>query len=216
MNKRSNFIIIGILLVVFILLWGNLNNPNTQNQRDNQEVKYHSEVKLSNLPADINQSINKAVKRANNFKKPRSLLNMFSSENIIDSSPLILELHYADDVVEKKITNMPESFVGLTRGQLKLVLDNWKIKEYNSSQALVLQKEIPEVSPKGKGYYHLGIKDDRVAIFYGKKGNSLKQMTEITVNELPPGERRTLQEGIVVQNEEELLAILEGLRSINR
>ena len=64
---------------------------------------------------------------------------------------------------------------------------------------------------------HLGIKDGRVAIFYGKSGNKhLKQLTDIRVNNLPSQEKETLAEGIVVNSEEELLAILEGLASIDK
>ena len=215
MKENRNVIIASVLVIALIFLWVNVNMVENKDQKENNlQNQYHSDVRLSNLPGNLNQSLSKAEKRAQEIKGSLNFFNFFSSKKIDSTLPMILELHYADGVIEKRITNIPTSFAGLTEKQLRSVLNDWKLKEYNSDEALILKKNISDVSPEGKNYYHIGIKDNRVAIFYGKQGNMLKQLTEINVNKLPVEETRILQNGIVVKNKEELLAILEGLKSI--
>jgi hypothetical protein len=210
-KKNRNIIIVSFLIIASVFLWIGLNDTGIEQEKS----QYYSKVKLSTLPNNLYQSMIAIEERAQEIKGSFNILNSLVNKKIKSTFPLILELQYTDGVIEKTIIDMPESFVGLTEKQLKSILNKWELKKYSTEDAIVLKRNVSEVSPEGKGFYHIGIKDNKVAIFYGKQGDLLKQVTDIRVDNLPLDEKTPLQQdGIVVKNKEELLSILEGLRSI--
>ncbi|ADL12241.1 BofC C-terminal domain-containing protein [Acetohalobium arabaticum] len=84
-------------------------------------------------------------------------------------------------------------------------------------ERIILKRRVDKVCPEHKEEMYLGIKDGTVAIFYGNPDDEqeiLKRKTNISVDLLPAEEIESLKEGIIVESQKELLALLEGLSSI--
>jgi len=141
---------------------------------------------------------------------------LFTQKQINSTTPLVLQTYYeSTGELEEKISNMPSFFIGLTIEQLDLLSDEWKVKDYSEDKALILYRNISNFLDKEQELKHLGIKDGKVAIFYGESGEKyLKQITGIDIALLPDNIKDLLKKGIVVHSEEELLSVLEGLMSI--
>lgn len=127
-------------------------------------------------------------------------------------STLIIQL---DDLSTNNLTQynltMPNAFVGLTSSQLASLADDWLILA-GEEILFLYQNYLPLASVKD--VLSLGVKEGRVAIFYGENQNKLKQLTDIKVKDLPQEVQESLKDGIIIRSEEELLTILEGIISI--
>lgn len=210
-----------VLIIIFVSVWVGIKE--SESDKPLPDIN-RSRIELSALPENLNQALKTIEKRAARKQQGLdkkifnlNLVNRLRGQTITSSTPLVLQTYYDNSKLER-VTSMPSSFVGLTVEQLSSVLEEWKIKQYRPDKVLVMYRTISGLSPEEKKFQHLGIKDGKVAIFYGKKGKDcLKQLTNIKVADLSTREKNALKEGILVSSEEELLTILEGLMSsINR
>jgi len=211
-----NALLVFVLIVIIVLVWNDLT--------DHQEDSYLPErVKLSALPEEIAGSLSVLEERANSRQKEmlkkgfRLNISSLTGEKEIDAeTPLVLQSFYqGSNQLVQKVISMPESFVGLTARELASLTRDWEIKGLEPGRGLTLYREVNDLSPEDKKVMHLGIKGEKVAIYYGETGdNYLKQITDINVSDLPYSEQKALEEGIVVYSQEELLSLLEGLVGI--
>lgn len=221
LRKTKWNIITIVLIVILVFVWTGTREEKPEKSLPNLPG---AKVELSALPENLQQSLelieNKALNKQKEIDKNLFKLDFISrlkGRTIAASTPLVLQVNYNHSRSEW-VTSMPSSFVGLTKEQLASVLETWEIKQYSPDKALIISRTLSGLSPEEKKYQHLGIKDRKVAIFYGKKGNNnLKQLTNIKIYSLSEPEKDELENEILVSSEEELLAILEGLMSsINR
>jgi len=199
-----------ILLIVFFGV--SLLIINIVNLPENKLDKY-PEIKLSTIPDDLKDAVD-AARVIKSQKNNYNLLEMLSKKTIGDELPLILQRYDNNSSVTENLTIMPDSFVGLSLKELNSVLKSWVVKEYEPGNVLILQEK-----KRDNDKFLVGIKDGKVAIFYISSDNKdrlLKQQTEIEVYNLPLKEREALENGIIVNNNEELLTVLESLLSINQ
>lgn len=91
----------------------------------------------------------------------------------------------------------------------------WTMTEY-SPDKVVFTRTQEGLCREDREYRHLKIKDGHVAVFYGKPRPDaiLMKTTKIEAQYLPEEETRSLEEGLVVKDESELLYLLEGLASL--
>ena len=180
-------------------------------------------MNLSILPDEIFQSLELINKRAYDLQKDLSDRQGFSfsyfklagEKYISANTPLIVQTYYkkSDSLVQEIIT-IPANFVGMTISELNNITEQWEIKEYTAGKLMILYRSLDEISPKDKNSIHLGVKEGKVAIFYGERGQrNLKKLTEINVKILSLQEQRNLKDGITIGSSEELLSILDGLIS---
>lgn len=217
--RRS--LIVLILLILIVFLWNEIEpiSPNKGNSKfDNRPL-----MNLSILPDEIFQSLELINKRAYDLQKDLSDRQGFSfsyfklagEKYISANTPLIVQTYYkkSDSLVQEIIT-IPANFVGMTISELNNITEQWEIKEYTAGKLMILYRSLDEISPKDKNSIHLGVKEGKVAIFYGERGQrNLKKLTEINVKILSLQEQRNLKDGITIGSSEELLSILDGLIS---
>ncbi|MFW5856230.1 MAG: BofC C-terminal domain-containing protein [Bacillota bacterium] len=166
-----------------------------------------SGVKLSFLSREVRNSLFRDINDENLYFEFSGVLERLSA-NI----PLILITRYIDtDREERKIIPMPSPFTGLTISALESHLKDWQLKDYHPKSGLVLYREEKELVPVTASL-HLGIIEDKVAIFY----NNGDRTTGINVDMLPEEEVARLEKGINITSQEELLTLLEGLQSYLR
>ncbi len=211
-----------VLILLIIVLLGNEIEPINPN-KSNSKSHNRQLMNLSILPDEIFESLELLNKRANDLQKDLSDRQGFSftyfklagEQYISANTPLIVQTYYkkSNSLVQEIIT-MPANFVGLTISELNNISEQWEIKEYTAGKLMILYRSLDEISPKDKKNIHLGVKEGKVAIFYGDSGQrNLKKLTEINVKNLSLQEQRNLKDGITIGSSEELLSILDGLIS---
>lgn len=215
MSKISNLLTFFLALLLICYVWINFNQEDVEDQSYSFKS---SDINLSVMPKNMETALNNLGEKIRDERKDdqRDIfkVDLFENENSITlSTPLVLKMHNkSKDKIEQSITKMPDFMVGLTIQELKSILTDWKISDYKSGRFLILSQELNDLS-KGE-YRYLGIKNGKVAIF--KKDDNqdtLIEVTDIKLDDLPLEERQELREGIKVQSDEELIAILEGLVS---
>ena len=217
MQKYSKIIISLIILILFFSLWSySLFRGNVSEQ---PEVEYERpKINISSLPRKVQDSLENIEK---NVEEKMAGVNRFylnfdrllSREVITSSSVLVLKVGEAKSQYEPYVVSMPDSFVGLTPDKLKEKLGDWNLEEYNPHNSLVLSREFSDLEQDYP--YYLGLEEEQVAVLEKKAGQEdrVLQQTELHVDQLPAGEKEVLRQGIFVESEEELLALLEGLLS---
>jgi hypothetical protein len=92
---------------------------------------------------------------------------------------------------------------------------DWNIETFTKEE-VVLIAEVNGFDKDCLENSYLGIKDGAVAVFYGKPGEGkvVKKQTNILVANLPQSEIADLEKGIIINSEEELYEILEGLSNL--
>lgn len=103
--------------------------------------------------------------------------------------------------------------IGFNRTQLEQYFLGYTIEEF-SEERLVLSCYIEEPCRECQNYAFIGVKDGKVAVFYGRPrpDAAVKKLTEIEVSKLPKEVQAELQKGIEVNNNDlEINAVLEGL-----
>ncbi len=219
---KAGFYPLVIVSVLIIILIGF-----TYYQQKETNPKYQLDqlpkIELSALPEDIYQSLTEmeelAIQKQREVNKNGSFrldfLHLSADKPISSSTPLILQTYYdGSKKMVQWVTSMPSAFIGLSTEDLTSISKQWEVQQYNPGRALILYRNVGDLAPEDKNTMHLGIKDGKIAIFYGKSGDEfLKQKTDINIGDLPFDERLRLEEGIIVNSQEELLTILEGLNS---
>ncbi|ACL69984.1 BofC C-terminal domain-containing protein [Halothermothrix orenii] len=205
------------IISVYLLLTGENNTSRDLNFTGNK-------VKISSLPDDVYHSLSLLEQQVTSKYKNNNNSNYFTfdvfkigTRKIKSGETLILSTYYKKSKkTVQNITSMPESFVGLTPTQLESVSGVWEVKKYIPERGLILYREVNDLAPEDRNKVFIGIKGNKVAIFYGTpESRVLKQKTDINVEDLPQKDKIALKQGITVNSQEELLSILEGLKSIN-
>lgn len=210
----KRFITILILIVTIVLLWNEVCY-----KPDHEEFPL---VKISNPPIDIIESLRTLDKMALKLKNDINTLSLKLAREkyIYPNTLLILQIYYQkSNILVQNMVNIPENFVGLTINELKSILNNnWEVKDYIPGQLMILYSSLDALSPEDESRLHLGIKEGKVAIFYGREGtNNLKKVTNINVEKLPFEEQKNLEKGISIDSDEELLSVLDSFISrVNR
>jgi len=116
------------------------------------------------------------------------------------------------ETLEQKPT---QDLIGLSEAAVKDVFEGWSVDNFNKEK-VTLTLPVEGACSQCADKLYLGIKDGYVAIYQGVpgKGTTVKKKTAIDVADLPETERTKLQQGIVVESEQEALEILEGLASL--
>jgi hypothetical protein len=101
---------------------------------------------------------------------------------------------------------------GMTAEDLALVFPGYAVQSFAADQA-VLFKLTPGMCPDMTVYRTLGVRDGRVAVFYGRPGTGLmlQRLTTIEVIGLPAADRERLATGIVLPGDSAVERFLEGL-----
>lgn len=125
----------------------------------------------------------------------------------------ILERHYnycGHTITEKLPQNSP--LLALTADKIIKLYPDWQIRE-KQSEKITLYREIDDFCPKDLAQRYVGIKDNYVAIFFGKVGMYQKifKVTEIPINSLPVEVVEQLRKGIQSKSEDHLITVIEGL-----
>jgi len=167
-----NALFVLVLIVIIVLVWNDFT--------DHQEDSYLPErVKLSALPGEIAESLSVLEERANNRQQEmlkkgfRLNISSLTGEKEIDAdTPLVLQSFYqGSNQLVQKVISMPDSFVGLTARELASLTRDWEIKGLEPGRGLTLYREVNDLSPADKKIMHLGIKGEKVAIYYGETGD---------------------------------------------
>ncbi len=208
--NRYFFILVIVLFIITVWYIG-----------DNGMKEYSDpilpEASLSNLPEDLENTIGMITARIGDKGDSEGFFTFFPGNKITAETPLVFQTYYQkSDEISEYVTGMPPSFIGLTTEQLKEAMQEWSIKKYEPQNALILYRSKDDLLPEDKNNQHLGMKDGKVVIFYGKKdkkNKTVKRKTDIDIADLPEKEIAKLEEGITIKSEEELFTILEGLLS---
>lgn len=215
---RRSFIVL-ILILTIVLLWNEVDSLN----RKESDYYYRPLMNLSILPDEILKSLESLNNRARDIQAKLSdtkgisftYFKLAGEKYISANTPLIVQTYYkkSDKLVQNIIT-MPSNFVGLTVSELKDISKQWEVKEYSAGKLMILYRSLNELSPKDKNNIHLGVKEGKVAIFYGVSGQqNLKKLTEIELEDLPLQEQTNLKNGIRIDSNEELLSVLDSIIS---
>lgn len=215
------------ILLVSFLIFAIMIICNEIDTNHNNNSLYTPDTKLSKLPDDIAESLLLLRKRAADMKNEVERNYDFSLDIVFLSrdkyinanTPLILQTYYKNKgELIHNITEMPDDFVGLSVDELSSISGDWMVKGYVPDESLILYRtsilEGVHSNPSNKENIIIGLKDGKIAIYTGNKEvRKLEKVTDISVLDLPDNEREILKKGIQVQSQEELLTILEGMRS---
>ncbi|QTL97992.1 hypothetical protein GM661_08370 [Iocasia frigidifontis] len=214
-------LLVSFLIFAIMLIWNEVDTNHHNNSLDTPNIK------LSKLPDDIAESLSLLRERAaemkdevvRNYDFSLDIVFLSKDKYINANTPLILQTYYKDkNKLIHNITDMPDDFVGLSVGELNSISGDWTVKEYVPDKSLILYRR--SVSPGVQSNHFnqeniiIGLKDGKIAIYTGnKEARELEKVTDISVLDLPDNERKILEKGIQVYSQEELLTILEGMRS---
>lgn len=107
--------------------------------------------------------------------------------------------------------SIPKELVGLTKEEVQKLYPDWNIIRFepNLIEVKVTLEALDEQCANRK---YLGLSDGNVAIFRGMPGRGVvEKITAIRAENLPASEIESLQIGLEVASEGEVLEILEGL-----
>lgn len=214
-------LLVSFLIFAIMLIWNEVDTNHHNNSLDTPDIK------LSKLPDDIAESLSLLRKRAaemkdeieRNYDFSLDIVFLSRDKYINANTPLILQTFYKDkNKLVHNVTGMPDDFIGLSVDELNSVSGDWMVKEYVPDKSLILYRtsvsQGVHANHSNQEDVIIGLKDGKIAIYTAnKEGRQLEKVTDISVLDLPDNEREILEKGIQVQSQEELLTILEGMRS---
>jgi hypothetical protein len=111
-------------------------------------------------------------------------------------------------------TKPAENLIGLNINQVQKVYAGWTIEKFDVKE-VAMSLKVDSYCREHANNMFIGIKDDHVAVFYGRPGPKaiVKEVTNITVSHLSSEDVTELKHGMVIQSREELLRTLEGLQA---
>ena len=103
--------------------------------------------------------------------------------------------------------------VGLTKEDLARLYNGWTIEKFTPEQICLTLVVKDQADGVKKDRFCLGIKDGYVVIYTQKPDKKLilKEKTKIAAAKLPQQEVKDLERGIIAEEEQEMLEVLEGL-----
>lgn len=110
----------------------------------------------------------------------------------------------------EETTAAPADWVGMTRQDLERRYPDAAVTEFSAGRVVLARHE--------RGCPYRGrtilLRMGRVAVYYGTLNDlgPLARETDITQDDLTSGDRQRLEQGIVVQTDEDVDALLEGLQ----
>lgn len=115
-------------------------------------------------------------------------------------------------VITSEPQRIPDQMVNLTAEQIRIAYPGWTIQDFRPDR-LVLSATRDGLCPDMQKYRYIGIKDGKVAIFYGKPGEGelVKEVTAIEVSRLSPEDQEVLKKGITANGDSDVAAYLEGV-----
>lgn len=107
-----------------------------------------------------------------------------------------------------------EKYIGMTLSDLQSAYPGWTIDYFDAAEVR-MSLLIDDLCREHANGMYIGIKDGYVTVFYGNPDSKpiVKEVTNIPVKQLVPGDIAELEKGIVVHTKEELLRTLEGMHS---
>jgi hypothetical protein len=101
---------------------------------------------------------------------------------------------------------------GLTPGQLGEAFPDFHLQSFSAAHAL-LTRIVQGLCPDMETYRTLGIRDGRVAVFFGRPGTGLmlQRITNISISDLTAADHERLATGIVLLGDFAVDHFLEGL-----
>ncbi len=107
-----------------------------------------------------------------------------------------------------------EKYIGMTLADLQGAYPGWTIDYFDAAEVR-MSLLIDDLCREHANGMYIGIKDGYVTVFYGNPDSKpiVKEVTNIPIKQLVPGDIAELEKGIVVHTKEELLRTLEGMHS---
>lgn len=175
-----------------------LNNYQIQYKGNSLPEKPKNESSTKNVPPQVSNTEVQGSRPEDTLIRPGTII--------------IIEKRYTKcgHTVSTKI-DVPIDMVNLNESQLKLAFKGWEITNFLPKKVVLIK----EVQTKCINHYILKEKDGLVAVYYQQpiNGVSLKEVTPLSVKNLPQKERSRLKEGIKIESPQELAQTLEDLGS---
>lgn len=106
---------------------------------------------------------------------------------------------------------IPKELIGLTKAEVQKLHPDWEITRFEPN-LLEVKLTLEALDEQCANRSYLGLAEGRVAIFRGMPGRGVvEKITAIRAENLPASEVESLQAGLEVASEGEILEILEGL-----
>lgn len=100
---------------------------------------------------------------------------------------------------------------GYTRAGLAGLLAGWHIAQFGDDQ-VVLRRSTDEPCPDTGATFTLGIADGRIVVYRGAAAEGeIYAETGLSADDLLPGDRNLLEQGVVLHGERQIWQFLEGL-----
>lgn len=166
-------LLVSFLIFAIMLIWNEVDTNHHNNSLDTPDIK------LSELPDDIAESLSLLRERAaemkdevvRNYDFSLDIVFLSKDKYINANTPLILQTYYKDkNKLIHNITDMPDDFVGLSVGELNSISGDWTVKEYVPDKSLILYRR--SVSPEVQSNHFnqeniiIGLKDGKNSNIY--------------------------------------------------
>ncbi|MEW6547168.1 MAG: BofC C-terminal domain-containing protein [Bacillota bacterium] len=112
---------------------------------------------------------------------------------------------------EKEEPVWPE-LVGCTEQEFMTRHPGWTLVSFGPTR-IELERQVDAVCPEMVRYRFLTISDGKVAVYYGRSRDHLllKELTTVRSESLLPEDRQLLQQGMVMEGDDQVARFLEGL-----
>lgn len=149
-----------------------------------------------------------------------SLAVAYTENRILPTTEYILQRKSLNDgSVSRTVLNLPESFVGMNRGEFLSAIKEAIAEKENtlgcsvlsfSSERVVVEET--EFNPDEEQRFYLEVYDDKLVVLYGDK-KTIYLETDIMVEDLPAEVDIRSLDGYSISSEQELFDLLEAFSS---
>lgn len=139
-------------------------------------------------------------------------VGIFDSAKITPSTKITYKYYYTSDQITQVVEDIPAYFlINLSRNDLEESFPEWQIEKF-SNEEVILKKTI-----QGQSIQHYIIKEleGYIAVYYNTKElqNTLKELTDISIESLSEHEKENIKNGIEIDGDEKLVKFLENYHS---
>lgn len=149
-----------------------------------------------------------------------SLTVAYTENRILPTTEYVLQRKSLNDgSVTRTVLNLPESFVGMNRGEFLSAMQELYAENENrigcsvlsfSSERVVVEET--EFNPEEEQYFYLKAQDDKLVVLYGDK-KTIYLETDIRIDDLPKELSISSLEEYSISSEQELFDLLEAFSS---